>query len=71
MIKLKSEENKVKVLVFSMWTAVLNILKGALDRNDIVVEKAESPQNLQRSLINFKVSFANVFSSYKFYLYLL
>ncbi|KAF2879520.1 hypothetical protein ILUMI_26652 [Ignelater luminosus] len=59
-IKLKSEENDVKVLVFSSMPTVLTILKDALLTNGIAAEKVTSPQNSQYSLTNFKDKNKNV-----------
>lgn len=54
LIKLKSEDSNVKVLIFSLWVLILKCLNEALEENKIKCQLLHSC-SLENKIENFKV----------------
>lgn len=54
-LDLKTEDNDVKILVFSSWVSVLSYLKAALLNNDVSTEMIAS-SSIEKQIEKFKVN---------------
>lgn len=59
-LKLRSEDEDVKILLFSSWIPVLAYIKEAFETNHILSELVTSG-NFERQIEKFKVFFSLVF----------
>lgn len=55
-LRLRDENKKVKILVFSTWNNILNILQNVLEANGISSQLIRN-YNIDKQLKNFKVIF--------------
>lgn len=54
LLSLRSTNPHVKVILFSTWSIVLNLLKKALERNDIEAELIDSSSSFENRIESFK-----------------
>ncbi|XP_050424544.1 E3 ubiquitin-protein ligase SHPRH [Adelges cooleyi] len=56
LMELIAQENKIKVLIFSTWDKVLDLVGEALEQNSIKYRRLKSDKNYKKNLKDFKVN---------------